>query len=127
MLNYNHSLTKINVLGQKKNCWLLRHRRVCVFIAALIVFTLGKNVVSVSDHFRNFFGSAPVRSVSLLIVIIVSKAFMSKACMVVSGISCHCILTNTDYYNNKKRCLPSFLIKIFGNWPEKLIIVFVWP
>jgi hypothetical protein len=27
----------------------------------------------------------------LLIAIIVSKAFMSKAYMVVSGISCHCI------------------------------------
>jgi hypothetical protein len=27
----------------------------------------------------------------LLIAIIVSKAFMSKACMVVSGITCHCI------------------------------------
>jgi hypothetical protein len=42
-----------------------------------------------------------------IISIIVSKVFMSKACMVVSGISCHCIWTNTDYYNNKKRCLPA--------------------
>jgi hypothetical protein len=87
------------------------------------VFTLGKiNCV----RFQNFFGSTPVRSVSLLITIIVSKAFMSKACMVVSGISCHCIWTNTDYYNNIKK-VPPCLIKIFGNWPEKLKIVFVWP
>ena len=42
-----------------------------------------------------------------IISIIVSKVFMSKACMVVSGISCHCIWTNTDYYNNNKRCLPA--------------------
>ena len=62
----------------------------------------GKKIVSVSGHFQNFFGSTVVRSVSLLIVIIVSKAFMWKACMVVSDISCHCIWTNTDYYNNKK-------------------------
>ena len=67
------------------------------------------------------FRSFPVQSVSLLIAIIVSKAFMSKACMVVSGISCHCIWTNTDYYNNKKRCLPA-LSKFLEYWPEKLII-----
>jgi hypothetical protein len=46
---------------------------------------------------------------------------MSKACMVVSDISCHCIWTNTDYYNNKKRCLPA-LSKFLEYWPEKLII-----
>jgi hypothetical protein len=51
---------------------------------------------------------------------------MSKACMVVSGISCHCIWTNTDYYKNKKKVHPC-LIKSFGNWPEKLIISFAWP
>ena len=88
----------------KINCCLLRHRRFCVFTAALIVFTLRKkNCVC----FRSFPELFWVRSVSLLIVIIVSKAFMSKACMVVSGISCHCIWTNTDYYNNKKMFLPA--------------------
>ena len=60
----------------------------CVFTAALIVFTLGKQNLC---PFPVLSGSAPVRSVSLLIAISVSKAFMSKACMVVSGISCHCI------------------------------------
>ena len=76
-------------------------------------------------HWGKKIVSFPVRSVSLLIVIIVSKAFMSKACMVVSGISCHCIWTNTDYYNKKK--VPLCLIKMFGNWPGKLIIFFPWP
>ena len=93
--------------------------RVC-FYCRIDRFYMGeKKIVSVSSHFR-------VRSVSLLITIIVSKAFMSKACMVVSGISCHCIWTNTDYYKNKKKVHPC-LIKIFGNWPEKLIISFAWP
>ena len=26
-----------------------------------------------------------------------------------------------------KKKVPPCLIKIFGNWPEKLIILFVWP
>jgi hypothetical protein len=45
-------------------------------------------------------------------------------CLVISGISCHCIWTNTDYYNNTKK-VPPCLIEIFGNWPEKLINFFV--
>ena len=60
----------------------------CVLTAALIVFTLGKTFVC---PFPVISGSTPVRSACLLIAIIVSKAFMSKAYMVVSGISCHCI------------------------------------
>jgi hypothetical protein len=88
----------------------------CVFLLPHWSFLHWENkIVSVSGHFRNFFWSA-----SLLIVIIVSKVFMSKACMVVSGISCHCIWTNTDYYKQTKK-VPPCLIKIFGNWPEKLI------
>ena len=47
-------------------------------------------------------------------------------CLVISGISCHCIWTNTDYYNNNKK-VPPCLIEIFGNWPEKLINFFVLP
>ena len=86
ILSYKHSeeLDKPKIRPKKINCQLLRHRRVCFFTAALIVFTWGtKNCV----RFRSF----PVQSVSLLITIIVSKAFMLKACMVVTGISCHCI------------------------------------
>ena len=117
-----YSMANECIRPTKINCCLLRHRRFCVFTAALIVFTLRKkNCVC----FRSFPELFWVRSVSLLIVIIVSKAFMSKACMVVSGISCHCIWTNTDYYNKKK--VPLCLIKMFGNWPGKLIIFFPWP
>ena len=69
--------------------------RVCFYCHIDHFYIGGKKIVSVSGHFR-------VRSVSLLITIIVSKAFMSKACMVVSGISCHCIWTN----NKKGASLP---------------------
>jgi hypothetical protein len=93
---------------------------VCVFLLPhWSILHWEKKMVSVSGHFR-------VRSVGLLITIIVSQAFMLKACMVVSGISCHCIWTNTDYYKQTKK-VPPCLIKMFGNWPEKLIIFFVWP
>jgi hypothetical protein len=78
-----YSMANECIRPTKINCCLLRHRRFCVFTAALIVFTLRKkNCVC----FRSFPELFWVRSVSLLIVIIVSKAFMSKACMVVS---CH--------------------------------------
>jgi hypothetical protein len=101
-------------LGKKKLIVSFSGTTACVFLLLHWSFLhWGGGNVSVSGHFR-------VCSVSLLIAIIVSKAFMSKACMVVSDISCHCIWTNTDYYKQTKK-VPPCLIKIFGNWPEKLI------
>ena len=103
--------------------------RVC-FYCCIDRFYIGKKkkLVSVSGHFRNFFQSAQVRSVSLLIAIIVSKAFMSKACImsfwVIQWIS---YFENTAFEptmiitKKKKKKVHPCLIKNFGNWPEKLI------
>ena len=123
-------LTKLEIkillpLGQKKNKWLASQAppHVC-FYCRIDRFYIGGKKKCV--RFRSFPKFFQVHCVSLLIAIIVSKVFMSKACMVVSNISCHCIWTNTDYYKQTKK-VPPCLIKIFGNWPEKLIIFFAWP
>ena len=109
-------LTKLEIkillpLGKKKLIVSFSGTTACVFLLLHWSFLhWGGGNVSVSGHFR-------VCSVSLLIAIIVSKAFMSKACMVVSDISCHCIWTNTDYYKQTKK-VPPCLIKILEIGPR---------
>jgi hypothetical protein len=60
------------------------------------------------------------------VVVIISVGSNTVAAYTGNNYACLRHKRFTDNDRNQKK-VPSFLIQIFGNWPEKLIIVFVWP